>query len=296
MAATVSTEQLEIQKEGVAPGVLTRAFHRLQERVRHPDHRRQLARLVAFGRPAAPTSETQADRDLAHDGVTFLRGYLAPDRAAQLRDLLSRFECQDPWKPERGLFRLEDAPAGTHVADIPAAPTLKALHDIAFDERLVEMAARYFGCRPYVDSIQAWWSLPGNSEPEEAENFHRDNDSVRFLKFFLYLTDVEDGDGPHNFVKGSHTDPKALDRRRLTNDEVEKAFGRERILSIKGRAGDAFMEDTFGVHKGQLPERGTRLLMQVRYSLTPSIFRSSVIVKGERPVVRREDSLLHVGG
>lgn len=296
MRRSVSIEQLQIQQEGVVPGVFTRAFHRVQERVRHPDHRRRLAKLVALGRPAALGDETQADRDLVRDGVTFLPGYLSPDQAAQLLELISGFECQDPWKPERGMFRLADAPDGTHVADVPAAPTLKALHDIAFDERLIGMATRYFGCRPYVDSIQAWWSLPGNSEPEEAENFHRDNDSVRFLKFFVYLTDVGDGDGPHSFVKGSHTIPKALDRRRLTNEEVENTFGRDRILSIKGRAGDAFMEDTFGVHKGQLPKTGTRLLMQIRYSVTPSIFRSPVIVKGALPAGRGGDSLLHVGG
>jgi hypothetical protein len=180
------------------------------------------------------------------------------------------------------------------VADIASAPLLKALHDIAFDENLVELAARYFGCRPYVDSIQAWWSLTGNDEPQEAENFHRDNDGIRFLKFFLYLTDVGEEDGPHKFVVSSHTEAKLLERRRFNDAEVERAFGKNRILTITGQAGDAFMEDTFGLHKGQLPVTGRRLLAQVRYSIRPTVFRSHTIV-AETPhwSAFTADSLLH---
>lgn len=291
---SISNEQLPIARQRVLPSLFVRAFHRAQERLRRPDHRMRLARLVAALRPVARGQATEADRDLLRDGVTMMPGYLSAERAAALYQVLAQFECEDPWKPERGRFMLADAPAGTHVADIPAAPSLKALHDIAFDERLIGMAARYFGSRPYVDSVQAWWSLPGNKEPEEAENFHRDNDSIRFIKFFLYLTDVGDGQGPHRFVRGSHVDPRALERRRLTDAEVVEAFGADRILTMKGKAGDAFMEDTFGVHKGQLPENGLRLLVQVRYSIMPSVFRSRTIVKGE-PSVRSESatSLLH---
>ncbi|GAA0868149.1 hypothetical protein GCM10009116_03760 [Brevundimonas basaltis] len=267
----------------------------MQERIRHPEHRAHLARLVALGRPLACPDETEADRELRRDGVTHFPGYLAPAGATSLRNLLETFECEDPWKPERGAFMVEDAPPNTHVADIPAAPTLRALHDIAFDPSLLRMAARYFGSRPYVDSVQAWWSLSGNTEPEEAENFHRDNDSIRFLKFFLYLTDVGDDDGPHRFVSGSHVEPRVLDRRRLTDAEVEEAFGAERMLTMRGRPGDAFMEDTFGVHKGQLPKAGKRLLVQVRYSIMPSVFCSRTLIDRPAPVAAcGADSLLHL--
>ena len=220
---------------------------------------------------------------LNRDGVQMFPGYLTPDHAAELRAILSEMKCRDPWKPEHGTFMLADAPAGTHVADIVEVPLLKAAHDIAFDERLLGLASEYFGSVPYVDSIQAWWSLSGNEEPEEAENFHRDNDSIRFLKFFLYLTDVDDEQGPHKFVRGSHVEPKLLGTDRLTDPEVEGTFGPDRILTMKGRAGDAFIEDTFGVHKGQLPIAGTRLLLQVRYSVTPTIFRSRLTVAGPAP-------------
>jgi hypothetical protein len=233
-----------------------------------------------------------AFEQLLADGVLFFPGFLTPRQAEALRQQLEPFECQDPWTPRAPRFALRDAPPGTHVAEIPAAPTLLSLQQYAVDPRLVDLTARYFGCKPYLDSIQAWWSLSGNERPQEAENFHRDNDSIRFLKFFLYLTDVTPDSGPHKFVRGSHAEGRLLERRRHTDEEVSAAFGSQRILEITGKAGDAFIEDTFGMHKGQMPRTGIRLLVQFRYSLTPSVFRSPVIVKGESPW-RDVTSLLH---
>ena len=66
------------------------------------------------------------------------------------------------------------------------------------------------------------------------------------------------------------------------------------VREITGRAGDAFMEDTFGLHKGQLPRKGIRLLAQFRYSVTPSIFRSPIVVAASPPE-QDVTSLLHQG-
>lgn len=291
-----SSEILPLKRTLSRPSIPVYAFHRLQEHIRSPKMRRTLSNTIAWFRPK---SRIPAHPDMAvleRDGVLHFPAYLTSERATELRAILSGMACRDPWKPENGTFALTDAPAGTHVADIVDAPLLKAAHDIAFDERLLALAADYFGSVPYVDSIQAWWSLSGNDEPQEAENFHRDNDGIRFLKFFLYLSDVDDEQGPHKFVQGSHTDARLLAKRRLTDDEVADAFGSGRILTITGRAGDAFIEDTFGVHKGQLPVSGTRLLLQVRYSITPTIFRSRLITTASTPVpVDAAISLIHRG-
>lgn len=264
--------------------------------MRDPNARRRLSDTIAWFRPKTADTGAPDISALNENGIMMMPNFLQPDQAAKLVELLTSMVCQDPWKPDRGHFRIEDAPPGTHVADIPDAPTLKAANDIAFDERLLAIAAAYFGAVPYVDSIQAWWSLSGNTEPEEAENFHRDNDGIRFLKFFLYLTDVQEGHGPHRFVQGSHVDPRLLERRRYSDDEVESCFGNNQLMTITGKAGDAFLEDTFGLHKGQLPISGRRLLLQVRYAITPTIFRSRIILDAAQPVGRdRSISLIHGG-
>lgn len=277
---------LPVARKGVLPSYTVRAWHRLQERLRHPARREGVARAIAGFRPKASSPRAISDSDFAmliRDGVLFFPSFISTEQAAELRRQLEPFECQDPWRPKDPRFALRDAPRGTHVADIPAAPTLLVLQRLAVDPRIVDAVSRYFGCKPYLDSIQAWWSLTGNERPQEAENFHRDNDSIRFLKFFLYLTDVDSDSGPHKFVKGSHRDPRLLERRRHTDEEVSAAFGADRILEIQGKAGDGFLEDTFGMHKGQLPRTNTRLLVQFRYSITPSIFRSPVVVQGNSP-------------
>lgn len=290
--------QLPVARSGVLPSLFVRAWHRAQERVRHPKPRALLAQLIARFRPRphdvgalVPASEHEI---LQRDGVVFFPQFLSTESAAGLRELLARFECEDPWRQKLGRFRLEAAPPDTHVADIPAAPTLAALQRIALDPRLIDIAARYFGCKPYLDSVQAWWSLPGNEKPQEAENFHRDNDSIRFLKFFLYLTDVGASFGPHKFVVGSHREARLLERRRFTDEEVVAEFGSQRILEVQGKAGDAFMEDTFGLHKGQMPHRGYRLLAQFRYSVTPTVFRSPIVV-ADSAHSAGATSLLHSG-
>lgn len=290
------SELFTLKRSIARPSVAVYLFHRVQERIRNPRIRKRLSDAIALLRGGRATTRVPAPdiATLNRDGTIMLPGYLAPERAAELRAVLQTMPCRDPWKPECGTFAFADAPAGTHVADIIDAPLLKAAHDIAFDERLLALAAAYFGSTPYVDSIQAWWSLPSNGEPEEAENFHRDNDGIRFLKFFLYLTDVDDRQGPHKFVLGSHIAPALLDRRRLTDAEVEKTFGAGLVRTVTGRAGDAFLEDTFGIHKGQQPTSRTRLLLQVRYSITPTIFRSRLTV--DAPVPTRASmpiSLIH---
>lgn len=292
--ANSSDAMLPIKKRGVQPAIATRLLHRFQERVRRPQYRQKLTWLAKLFRPSVVIKRTAIDQELTENGVVLLPGYLSADQCAQLYAILSAMRCTDPWKPHKGSFFVDDAPAETHVADISDAAAIKILHDIAFDERLISLAAQYFGCRPYVDSIQAWWSLPGNLKAEEAENFHRDNDSIRFLKFFLYLTDVSEGHGPHKFVRGSHTDGRLLERRRLTDDEVEQTFGGNQIMVMTAKAGDAFIEDTFGIHKGQMPETGRRLLVQVRYSVSPTVFRSPIVVASPLPKhVVAVDSLLH---
>lgn len=289
----LSDRTLPVKKSGVLPSIATRLFHRFQERVRTPRHRERLAWLASLLRPTIAMEDSAANRELIENGVLLMPRYLSAVQCTQLYVILKQMPCTDPWKPQKGSFLIDNAPPGTHVADIRDAAAIEALHEIAFDEQLIDIAAQYFGCRPYVDSIQAWWSLPGNDEAEEAENFHRDNDSIRFLKFFLYLTDVTVGHGPHKFVRGSHSDSRLLERRRLTDDEVERAFGNNQIMVMTANAGDAFIEDTFGIHKGQLPETGRRLLVQVRYAVAPTVFRSPIVVASPLPKHVEADSLLH---
>lgn len=262
------------------PSLITRAWHRVQERIRHPEIKKKIAGIITLFKGRVGNVRSVKLDELNKNGITTFPGFISVEEVNGLRKSLEELPCFDPWAVDLGEFHHTNIPARTHVAQIKLAPSLVKLHKLAYDRRLADLAAGYFGCKPTLDSIQAWWSVSGHNQPEEAENFHRDNDSIRFLKFFIYITDVGKNNGPHIFVEGSHTSGQLLERRRLTDAEVAEKFG-SKILCMTGKAGDAFMEDTYGIHKGQLPIEGRRLLVQFRYSVTETVFRSPITVRCE---------------
>ncbi len=97
-------------------------------------------------------------------------------------------------------------------------------------------------------------------------------DRLRFIKFFVYLTDVGPHNGPHVVVRGTHNKRPAVfyKDRRFTDEEVNAAFPDGEVRSIEGPAGTVLAVDTSALHKGQPLESGHRLLLQVEY--TNSLF------------------------
>jgi hypothetical protein len=145
------------------------------------------------------------------------------------------------------------------------------------DPVLLEIAARYLGTVPRLVGVGLWWSYPEEANALArnlaAQMFHFDLDDFKFIKFFFYLTDVDSSAGPHLIVRGTHRDKspilrgEAMKIRRYSDEEVETAFGKDRIVSIMGPAGTGFAEDTLCIHKGAPPAARARLLLQVQYAL-----------------------------
>jgi hypothetical protein len=145
------------------------------------------------------------------------------------------------------------------------------------DPVLLEIAARYLGTVPKLVGVALWWSYPeladSGSRNRAAQMFHFDLDDFKFIKFFFYLTHVDSTAGPHIIVRATHRDKRNLMRgdalrvRRYSDEEVEKTYGKERVVSITGPAGTGFIEDTLCIHKGAPPLSRTRLVFQVQYAL-----------------------------
>jgi hypothetical protein len=144
------------------------------------------------------------------------------------------------------------------------------------DQSLLAFAQAYFKAMPLFDFATMWWSARFSEEPgsQAAQLFHFDFDRIKWLKMFFYLTDVTEERGPHCFVKGSHRRGIAgagplLTRGyvRLTDEEIAAAFGRDRIVSIGGKAGTIIAVDTRGFHKGVVPATGDRLVLQFQYAI-----------------------------
>lgn len=134
------------------------------------------------------------------------------------------------------------------------------------NKTLVEIVKNYLGTYPKLDSTQIFWSLPYYDKfgrPKEPPNkefgFHYDIDGFKFLKFFIYLTDVIDHNcGQHIFIikKNKKTFKEKIFRR--IDDKYAFDQYNFRIKNIFGNKGTAFLEDTSYYHKGNFPlkERG----------------------------------------
>jgi hypothetical protein len=253
---------------------LKNALFHFQRLILYPRLRRMIARLLARGLP--PKLHPHRDYSeiaevMGKDGFRIFPHFLSHEKIADIREYLEGKELTSRFSVDQTPFKLDRAPKDCHVAEYTNEDIVRCPHvlEIANDPLLIAAAEELLGCRPTISSLSLWWSLPEHSQARDAELFHRDVDDWAFVKFFVYLTDVDLNSGPHAFVKGSHRVGKMLRIRRYQDDEVNEVWGADAVQRFCGPAGTAILENTFGLHKGQRPTDRSRLIFQVQYSLFP---------------------------
>ncbi len=225
--------------------------------------------------------------DLRRDGFTALQG---PLPAHQLADMVAYFQatpCHDPYRPHLGRFPFDAPPSDEcNMGFFTWEEVIRAPHMLALanDPRILAVAERYLGSKPVLDNIGASWSYPGREQAKGGQRFHRDYDNIRSVKLFLYLTDVDEGAGPHMFVRGSHASPLLETPKAIPDSDVDAAFGVDSVKTFCAKAGQWFLEDVYGIHKGLLPTTTPRLLVALEYN----VFASPL--SPQRPVMRAEEA------
>jgi hypothetical protein len=155
--------------------------------------------------------------------------------------------------------------------DLLRHPDVQAL---MADGTLLEIAQEYFNSRPLVDVLWMGWSTAFGGRPNEeaAQYYHFDMDRIKWLKVFIYLTDVTSENGPHSFVKGTHRTgqiPSDILYRgygRLSDEDIAANYPNSDVYSFAAPRGSIIIEDTRGLHKGVAVKGGPRLMMQVQFS------------------------------
>ena len=249
----------------------------LQRRIGNPAKRARLAQGFSHLRPSpAIQDEKRADagaQALQDCGLHMLGQLLTTEQCGELLTYFQAKPVTDPYRSDVPAFLpLSDGrPAKAHIAHHDAADIIHApyLLDLANDPRILDVVSRFLGCKPTIGYMATWWSYATGIGPQQAENYHRDVDDLRFIKLFVYLTDVTPETGPHKYVLRSASDPRLTAIRRYDDAEVHETFGLENVRTMTSRAGEGFLEDTYGFHKGQPVQSGHRLLFQVVYTLTP---------------------------
>lgn len=251
-----------------------------QRQIRSVPWRERKANSLASRLPvfeAKGVIETSVHSTVLKDrGYLFLDNLISPDKLQAMRVFFSENACADPYRPALGEFIAPgNAPPQTHVAFFSNESIIRAPHalDIANDPRVLGIVSGFLGAKPTISLLTAWWSMPHKGgKAEEAEQFHRDVDDIRFVKLFCYLTDVDEVSGPHMFVPGSQNIDRLTKIRRYEDREIVEAFGEKSLSVFTGKAGTAFLENTYGFHRGVPPTQKPRLLFQVLYSLRNSIY------------------------
>lgn len=130
------------------------------------------------------------------------------------------------------------------------------------------VAEAYLGPMARLLNSQIWITFPGaTAETNKDFGWHYDVDDFKFLKFFCYLNDVHDLSGPHSIVPSSHRSRHVFRFfNRQVDDLIVKTFGEP--LSITGKAGSCFFEDTIIYHKGNAPKKKHRIILQVQFGVT----------------------------
>jgi hypothetical protein len=144
------------------------------------------------------------------------------------------------------------------------------VQQLTTDPFLFGVAQEYLGFNPVLDVLAIWWSAPGDSamQSRAAQLYHFDMDRFRFVKFFVYLTDVDTNNGPHCYVRGSHVrKPKSLLRdERILDEEIALHYKPEDRVELTGPTGTILAVDTRGFHKGKPLVERDRLILQIQFA------------------------------
>lgn len=152
-----------------------------------------------------------------------------------------------------------------YMRDVIGHPIIQR---ILLDSMFHDIAQEYLGSRPLLTNITIWLS-PQCAESYDANFYHYDNDGPGFLKFFIYLTEVDEGNGPHRYICGSHA-PKPRHFSKARRYDVAALFdyyGAENEVVYLAKAGTVVAEDTSGFHCGSPVLNKYRLMLQLEYSI-----------------------------
>ena len=198
--------------------------------------------------------------DLRRDGFAVIENYWDRDRALAMRDRLEAFleEGQDRDFTEGAWMRFWDARSYDqgvrriyHVEKV--VPELVSLRH---DRTVLDIASAYYRM-PFHSNVLVFQH---NLQSNEDTRFWHVDAFVREFKAFVYLDDVDEGNGPFAYLKGTHRDHLTRLKKQVVGNppgesatsfyepEIEPKLDRE--ARICGPAGTLILTNVRGLHRG----------------------------------------------
>ncbi len=134
-----------------------------------------------------------------------------------------------------------------------------------FSDLVIDLASAAYGCAPMLVAGKVMKSFCNDLPRTGFYNFHRDDQSLRLIKFFLYLHDVTPEGGPFCYVEGSHRErqPGWRGKDFWSDTEIEGFYGKDHIRYLAANAGDVVVANTVGLHKACKPRDRMRLALLI---------------------------------
>lgn len=145
--------------------------------------------------------------------------------------------------------------------------SIPIIQEVAFSDCIIDLAGSYLGVFPALGSLNLRKSFANGLPEFDTQFFHVDPNSLRFLKFFMYLNDVDENGGPFTYVQGSHKKRfKGWQRKyRWTFEEMANIYGQGSIKKLTANLGDLIIADTNGFHRGEPLVSNDRTMLTLDY-------------------------------
>jgi hypothetical protein len=211
---------------------------------------------IARSRSAEGSTRRQVLRSLKDDGVAIVPDFVADDQVQVLLAEIDRIFDQYQ-------HRLRPDAHGSDTRAWGADRVSSPIARFATDPTIVDVGTAYMRVRQEPLCTLANIVVPKVGNLGSGGGWHRDTVQSRQFKAMLYLTDVEPGNGPFEYLPGSHHVPYiarsvALEgigfrQHRFSEDEVQRVASRFDTppRAVTGRAGTMFMVDSSLIHRGR---------------------------------------------
>jgi hypothetical protein len=204
--------------------------------------------------------QQKAVADLQRDGYAVIENYWTRERAMELRDRLEGYlaEGQDRDFEEGAWMRFWDKrPYDQGVRRIyhveKIVPELAAARHDPF---VLQIATALYGM-PFHSNVLVFQH---NTQSNEHTRYYHVDAFVREFKSFIYLDDVDPGNGPFAYLRGTHRNHfTRLKKQVLGNGEGQSPTSffeddikplLEREVQICGPAGTLILTNVRGLHRG----------------------------------------------
>ena len=257
-------------------GRFTALLTPLMRAIRPPRARTEASGLLGT---LSVKKQDQVVAAIERDGFYIFENRLPESLCDEIAAHAHKTPAQIEGSSKLAVFDQERPISKTYRLQEPDIVKSRAMQELMSDRSILAVAEAYLKTLPVLSGLNLWFSPAYGNAPgaDAAQEFHFDFDPPPiWLLFFIYLTDVGPDNGPHIFVRGTHTPgnpgmKELLSRGyvRIPDEDIVRNFGAENVVELYGKRGTILAVDTRGMHKGKMPVTGHRLMAQLSYSTPP---------------------------